>query len=534
MTTRPLSRFNARFAVWFAVAFVVWTPLALHTGLFAGIDATSNVPRLAPESAAAQIVSAVVLVTHPIVICAALVILGLWALRRRLRHLGYAVVLAGLLSWLAAELLKVLIRRPLPPSPLSYAISYHGYAYPSSHMAVATAAVVVVVATTTTTRQPRTSVLAARVASLVVLAAIGLSQWLMNQNRFSDLIGGVLLGGAVVALVLLFARVRMLPLIAVRRPEHVARPRGGLCAVIYNPAKVADEMMFRRQIANELAGDFWQPALWLATTPDDAGRAMTDEAIQRGADLVIGAGGDGTIRVVAQQLAGSGIPFGIVPSGTANLFAKNLGVPGDQEDAIRIAVMGRPVAIDLVKLVVDHDFRHPLRFAVMAGIGFDARLMSRTNENLKKAVGALAYVVSAMPELLVKPHRVEITVDGVTQVRRNAVLTVMGNVASIGGGLDLMPEADPTDGQMEMVIGSPSGLSAWANAAAQVLTRFGVGSSLEQYTGRRMSVAVEDPLPYELDGDTVGEGRFFEAEVDPGALLVMLPPSPDSHSAADR
>ncbi|MFT8394534.1 hypothetical protein, partial [Propionibacterium sp.] len=141
MTTRPLSRFNARFAVWFAVAFVVWTPLALHTGLFAGIDATSNVPRLAPESAAAQIVSAVVLVTHPIVICAALVILGLWALRRRLRHLGYAVVLAGLLSWLAAELLKVLIRRPLPPSPLSYAISYHGYAYPSSHMAVATAAV---------------------------------------------------------------------------------------------------------------------------------------------------------------------------------------------------------------------------------------------------------------------------------------------------------------------------------------------------------------------------------------------------------
>ncbi len=534
MTTRPFSRFNLWLAVWFAVAYSVWTPLALHTGVFARIDATSETPRLTPESAAEQIASAFTLLSHPVVLCTVLVALSSWAWRRKLRHLAVAAVASGLLSWLAAELVKQLIARPRPPSPVSVAITYSGYAYPSAHMAVAMAAAGVAVTTTTTTRQPRGMTVAIRLGCFVFVVMTGLAQWLMNESRFTDLVGGLLLGATIVTLTLFLARVRMLPLMAVRRREPTTRPHGGLCAVIYNPNRMADEMVFRRQVATELEGEHWEAPLWLPTTVTDAGRGMVAVAIARGADLVIGAGGDGTIRVIAESLASTGVPFGLVPSGTGNLLAKNLGIPLDQEDAIRVAVKGHPVAIDLVRLVVDEDRAHAQHFAVMAGIGFDARLMSRTNQSLKRIVGTAAYVVSAMPELLVAPHRVEITVDGVRQVRRKAVLTVMGNVASIGGGVELMPDADPSDGRMEMVIASPTGLFAWARTALQVLTRGHAGNLLEQYTGRRMSVRIDDPLPYELDGDTVGEGRLFEAEVDPASLLVMLPPSPASHSSAAR
>ncbi|MCT3016442.1 YegS/Rv2252/BmrU family lipid kinase, partial [Propionibacterium freudenreichii] len=262
--------------------------------------------------------------------------------------------------------------------------------------------------------------------------------------------------------------------------------------------------------------------------------AQAREAIARGADLVVAAGGDGTVREVSGALAGSGIPMGIVPSGTANLLAKNVGIPIDMEDAISVAVGGEPTPLDLVRMVVDAQADKPLYFAVMAGIGFDARLMQRTNESLKKALGAAAYVFSAMPELFTKPHRVEISVDGSKQTRRNAVLTVMGNVPSIGGGVELMPDADPTDGRMEMVVGSPVGLSAWARATAQVLTRMGADPTLEQYAGVAMSVEVDEPMPYELDGDLVGSGSLFEAEVDPGALMIMLPPRPSSQAPAAR
>lgn len=534
MTTRPFSRFNLWLVVWFAVGYLVWTPLTLHTTVFARLDATSQTPHLTPDSPAAQVAAAFALISHPIVLFVVLLGMGMWAWRRRLRHLAMAAIASGALTWGIAALVKHSVERPRPPSPVSTAITYSGYAYPSTHMAMAMAAGVVAVTTITTTRQPPGVILLARLGAVAFTASVGLAQWLMNESRITDLVGGNLLGGAIVTTVLFLARVRMVPLMAVRRTEPTTRPHGGLCAIIYNPHRMADEMVFRRQVANELAGEHWEAPLWLPTRADDAGEGMVATALERGADLIIGAGGDGTVRVIAENLAGSGVPFGLVPSGTGNLLAKNLGIPLDQEDAIRVAVKGRPAAIDLVRLVVDGNREAAMRFAVMAGIGFDARLMSRTNDSLKRIVGSAAYVVSAVPELLVAPHRVEITVDGVRQVRRKAVLTVMGNVSSIGGGLELMPDADPTDGQMEMVIGSPTGLFAWARTVVQVVTRGRAGNSLEQYTGQRMSVRVDDPLPYELDGDTVGEGRLFEAEVDPAALLVMLPLSPASHSSAAR
>ena len=97
------------------------------------------------------------------------------------------------------------------------------------------------------------------------------------------------------------------------------------CAVVVNPTKVSDG--FHEAITGRLGEAGWAEPMWLETTEDDPGRSMTRSAREAGVDLVVAAGGDGTVRIVADGLAGSGIAMGIVPAGTANLLARNLGLP---------------------------------------------------------------------------------------------------------------------------------------------------------------------------------------------------------------
>jgi diacylglycerol kinase family enzyme len=130
----------------------------------------------------------------------------------------------------------------------------------------------------------------------------------------------------------------------------------------------------------------WRDTLWLETSVEDPGRAMTRQAVAEQVDLVIGAGGDGTIRYVADGLACSGIPLGLVPAGTGNLLARNLDLPLEEVDAIEVALSGQVRQIDLVKITVDD--RAPEHFAVMAGIGVDAMIMDETDEDLKDKVGS--------------------------------------------------------------------------------------------------------------------------------------------------
>jgi diacylglycerol kinase family enzyme len=156
------------------------------------------------------------------------------------------------------------------------------------------------------------------------------------------------------------------------------------CAVIYNPTKVSEK--FRALMEDNLQRNGWRDTLWLETSVEDPGRAMTRQAVAEQVDLVIGAGGDGTIRYVADGLACSGIPLGLVPAGTGNLLARNLDLPLEEVDAIKVALSGQVRQIDLVKITVDD--RAPEHFAVMAGIGVDAMIMDETDEDLKDKVGS--------------------------------------------------------------------------------------------------------------------------------------------------
>ncbi len=123
----------------------------------------------------------------------------------------------------------------------------------------------------------------------------------------------------------------------------------GRCAVVANPIKVSDG--FRDAVTTALREGGWAEPLWLETSENDPGRSMVATAVAEQVDLVIAAGGDGTVRVVADGLAGTGIPMGIVPEGTANLLSRNLGIPQAEPEAIEVVLTGRTRTIDLVKLV---------------------------------------------------------------------------------------------------------------------------------------------------------------------------------------
>jgi diacylglycerol kinase (ATP) len=291
------------------------------------------------------------------------------------------------------------------------------------------------------------------------------------------------------------------------------------CAVIVNPAKVSDG--FRDAITRRLGDGGWAEPLWLETSEDDPGRAMTESAREAGVDLVVAAGGDGTVRVVADGLVGSGITMGIVPAGTANLLARNLDLPKDEEDAIEVALGGRTRTIDLIAITVDdQDQEH---FAVMAGVGVDAMTMDETNPDLKAKIGSAAYFVALGKALGRLPIPLQVALDGGRPRRRRAMICLVANVSRLPGDITLLPRAEPDDGRLDVYVATPHRLTHWLRVIIRLLTRNRRGDDkVDEWQGRRVEVRLDNPDNYQLDGDVVGELRTFVAEVQPDALTVCV------------
>jgi YegS/Rv2252/BmrU family lipid kinase len=292
------------------------------------------------------------------------------------------------------------------------------------------------------------------------------------------------------------------------------------CAVIYNPTKVSEK--FRDLMEDNLQRKGWRDTLWLETSVEDLGRAMTRQAVAEQVDLVIGAGGDGTIRYVADGLAHTGIPLGLVPAGTGNLLARNLDLPLEEVDAIEVALSGQVRQIDLVKITVDD--RAPEHFAVMAGIGMDAMIMDETDEDLKDKVGSAAYFVAAGRALGRMPVPMTVQLDTSRPVRRRAMLCVIGNVGTLRGNLTLIPGASPDDGLLDLYIASPRRFRHWVKLALRLITRRAKKDDrVDQRTGKRVRIIIDGKDNYQLDGDVVGESTTLTAEIQPGALAICVP-----------
>ncbi|MDF2442482.1 MAG: diacylglycerol kinase, partial [Subtercola sp.] len=173
---------------------------------------------------------------------------------------------------------------------------------------------------------------------------------------------------------------------------HTAATR--VAAIVYNPIKV-DVDLLKMAVASESRAAGWGESLFFETTVDDVGQDATRRALDAGADLVLAAGGDGTVRAVTEALRGSGVALALLPSGTGNLLARNLDLTlNDLEHSVHTAFTGTDRSIDLGVIDIERQGgkrdRHV--FVVMAGMGIDAKMIANTDDDLKAKAGWLAYV----------------------------------------------------------------------------------------------------------------------------------------------
>ncbi|MGI8459508.1 MAG: diacylglycerol kinase family protein [Propionibacteriaceae bacterium] len=537
MVRRRPSRFALVVSGALLLSYVVWTALVTTTDVLVPLDRGMLAGRHSEDSPAGQVFAAFALLTWPGVIYAGLLGLAIWAGQRKLRNLAAALTLSVVFAWGGALVMKRLIARPRPDTALDV-ITAGGYAYPSSHQVAITAAVLAVAVTTVVTRQSRTAALGWRVGGLALVLAVALDRWWMGAHFVSDLIGGFLWGGFAASLAMVLCRVTVLPPQVINRyrrrklaatvdgpdvegePPAVAAAQQR-CAVVYNPSKIIDLSTFRRLVEFELSSRGWAQAIWLETMVDDAGRAMTATAVDQKVDLVLGAGGDGTIRRVCAGLADTGIPFGLIPVGTGNLLARNLGIPLDGNAALDVAFDGVDAEIDVVRLTVDDATTDD--FMVMAGIGIDAVIMQTTDPNLKKAVGSAAYFVAAAQNAKHPALHATIQVDDDPPFKRKAHVIVVGNVGYLQANIPLIPDARADDGLIDLIVASPVGVRDWVRIFTQVMTRRRDDPQLDRMTGRRISITVDEGDHYQMDGDTEGHCHTMVAEVRPGALTIRMP-----------
>jgi len=315
-------------------------------------------------------------------------------------------------------------------------------------------------------------------------------------------------------------------------------------AVVYNPIKVdLEQLQTTVNAAAEAAG--WLVPLWFGTTEEDIGQLVTKEAVKQGATLVFAAGGDGTVRAVAEGLRDTGAAIALLPQGTGNLLARNLEISVNDLDAdVDAGFNGidRKIDLGIAEIVRENGDKEEHAFLVMAGLGIDAKMISNTNPKLKKAVGWLAYVDAigrSLPD--VKPVKLRYSIDGSPQRTTTVHSIMVGNCGQLPGGILLLPDAKPDDGILDIAALRPRGpfgwIKIWNKVAWEngVLRKSAVGRKIIDLskdvkdviylTGKDLRLTVETPQEFQLDGDEFGEAKSVRAWVDAGALVVKMPAS---------
>jgi YegS/Rv2252/BmrU family lipid kinase len=297
--------------------------------------------------------------------------------------------------------------------------------------------------------------------------------------------------------------------------DGVVPANAPLPALVVNVARVHDLRRLRHACDEAAAAAGWRPPLVLPTTPDDAGREMTERALDAGASLVIAAGGDGTVRACAQALADTLVPLAIVPAGAANLTATALGLPMRTAAALRVAFTGHDRQIDLAEA-------DGLLFSAMAGIGLDAAVVGATPPAVKRLAGWTAYAAAATTQLQWRPATFAIQLDGVSIVRQAQSVTV-GNSGALPGGFPIVPAARLDDGLLDVVVLAPASVVGWADVGLRVLVRSRrEDARLARYQARRVEISTESELPRQVDGEILAPGKSLTVVVRPAALRVRV------------
>jgi diacylglycerol kinase (ATP) len=270
----------------------------------------------------------------------------------------------------------------------------------------------------------------------------------------------------------------------------------------------------RAQTALAVVDAHGEPAQVFVTEGVGHARELAKAAVTMGARLVLAWGGDGTINEVASALAFDEVPLGIIPAGSGNGLARELGVHQRPERAIADALAAEPRAMDIGEI----DGR---LFANIAGIGLDAHVASRFSVTRRR--GFLGYAgITARALATYVPARYRIT-SGDMHIEVRAVLVTLANSAQFGNGARIAPGARVDDGWLDLVVLEERSRVATLRQLPRLFN-----GTVERMRGctirkiREVTIEADQPMAFHVDGEAVAGGTTLRARIHPGALLVAV------------
>jgi YegS/Rv2252/BmrU family lipid kinase len=263
--------------------------------------------------------------------------------------------------------------------------------------------------------------------------------------------------------------------------------------------------------------------------PKQIRRLVRDE----GVDRLLVWGGDGTVRRAIDTILGDlpgdeaddqrddglgDVEVGILPAGTGNLLATNLGIPIELRDAAEIAITGEARPIDVGVMNGNH-------FAVMGGTGFDAMLIAEADDtDLKDRFGRLGYVWAGIRHTTLPPAHAEVRIDDEPWFAGDASCVIAANVSTILGGVTVFPDASMTDGRLDVGVVRARSRTDWLRLLGRAVTRRPEDSPLaEMTTASRVSITLDRSLPWEVDGGDRDRTDVYEIACRPAAIRICRP-----------
>ncbi len=283
-------------------------------------------------------------------------------------------------------------------------------------------------------------------------------------------------------------------------------------AVVANTKKLAKADAGR--LKNALRESDLDHTTWITIEKGSAATKATAKALDRGADVVLVCGGDGTVRAASQALVGTDAALAVLPTGTANLFASAMNFPDDPGEVVELIRGGE-------RRTIDTGTCNGLTFNIMAGTGFDAAMIDSADDD-KERMGMVAYVRAGVKQARERgAYEMRVEIDDEQVFEGSASCVLVGNIGTLKGGVEAFPDASPTDGILDVAVVTATGLKAWAGLmVSAVRGRQNLSGHAHLWAGRSISVSTDSKHRFELDGGVKGRAKKFEFEVVPRSLVV--------------
>ncbi|WP_157612494.1 diacylglycerol/lipid kinase family protein [Ruania albidiflava] len=316
-------------------------------------------------------------------------------------------------------------------------------------------------------------------------------------------------------------------------------------AVVYHPMKLASPR-WRRMLRREEQRTGRPESLWVPTRADDDAATLRERLRAAGAleaDVLIAAGGDGTVQLVAEAAMLTGQSLGIWPVGSTNLFARNLELPTlDPAASLRAGLGDHERMVDTVGItaVLADGTRTRRTSLVLAGFGVDAQMVVHTSDEAKRQFGWLAYL-HGVRKGISRPDRFDVTysLDGSQPQDARLLTLAIGNGGLLPAGLVLLPDARVDDGLLDVLLLRPDNVRGWRDVGSWFIQENGLvrrirrrngkrrplrtGPSVQLFGAREVRLQLRRPEDFQLDGEYIGRAVAVRAQVSHGSLRVRTP-----------